>query len=258
MEKNKITYNIYKYILGAIFLIYYRPKFVNKKYIPKEGPIIVAGNHIHLFDQCLPILSTRRMIHYMAKREYFDGKLAWFFKSSGCISVDRGNKENAKIAVNTATNLLKNGYAVGIFPEGTRNKTNDLLLNFKIGTVKMATETNATIGVLNEEMLSLMKENSVLVNVGRGSLIVTRDLIEILKQNKIKGAVLDVFEAEPIPQGSEIWDMENVIITPHIAGPSFRGDEATKDKIWKICFENIESYLCGGTLKNVVDFDRGY
>jgi phosphoglycerate dehydrogenase-like enzyme len=52
--------------------------------------------------------------------------------------------------------------------------------------------------------------------------------------------------------------MKNVIITPHIAGPSFAGDEATKDKIWKICFENIESYLCGGTLKNVVDFDRGY
>lgn len=145
MENNKILYNIYKYILGPVFLIYYRPKFVNKKYIPKEGPIIVAGNHIHLFDQCLPILSTRRMIHYMAKREYFDGKLAWFFKSSGCISVDRGNKENAKIAVNTATNLLKKSYAVGIFPEGTRNKTNDLLLNFKIGTVKMAKETNATI-----------------------------------------------------------------------------------------------------------------
>lgn len=145
MEKNKITYNIYKYILGAIFLIYYRPKFVNKDYIPKEGPIIVAGNHIHLFDQCLPILCTKRMIHYMAKREYFDGKLAWFFKSSGCISVDRQNKDNAKIAVNTATNLLKNGYAVGIFPEGTRNKTDNLLLEFKIGTVKMAKETNATI-----------------------------------------------------------------------------------------------------------------
>lgn len=119
-------------------------------------------------------------------------------------------------------------------------------------------ETIATIGVLNEETLSLMKENSVLVNVGRGSLIVTNDLIKILKHNKIKGAVLDVFETEPVPQSSEIWDMENVIITPHIAGPSFSGDEATKDKIWKICFENIESYLCGGILKNVVDFDRGY
>ena len=145
MEKNKIMYNVYKYILGLLFIAYYRPKIVNKKYIPKKGPVIIAGNHIHLFDQCLPILSTKRMIHYMAKKEYFEGKTAWFFKSSGCISVDRGNKENAKIAINTATNLLKDGYAVGIFPEGTRNKTEDLLLPFKIGAVKMAKETDATI-----------------------------------------------------------------------------------------------------------------
>jgi len=119
-------------------------------------------------------------------------------------------------------------------------------------------ETKATIGMLNKEMLSLMKENSVLINVGRGSLIVTNDLIEILESGKIKGAVLDVFENEPLPENSKLWDMKNVIITPHIAGPSFSGDEATKDKIWKICFENIESYLQGGKLRNVVDFYRGY
>ena len=81
----------------------------------------------------------------MAKREYFDGKMAWFFKSAGCISVDRNNKENAKKAIKEAENLLKKGYAVGIFPEGTRNKTNELLLPFKMGTVKMSKETNATI-----------------------------------------------------------------------------------------------------------------
>lgn len=145
MEKNKIMYSIYKYILGIIFIIYYRPKFINKEYIPKEGPVIIAGNHIHLFDQCLPILSTNRMIHYMAKREYFDGKLAWFFKSAGCISVDRNNKESAKNATKEGKNLLNEGYVVGIFPEGTRNKTNELLLPFKMGAVKMAKETNATI-----------------------------------------------------------------------------------------------------------------
>ena len=145
MEKNKTMYSIYKYILGIIFIIYYRPKFINKEYIPKEGPVIIAGNHIHLFDQCLPILSTNRMIHYMAKREYFDGKMAWFFKSAGCISVDRNNKENAKNATKEAKELLKKGCAVGIFPEGTRNKTNELLLPFKMGAVKMAKETNSTI-----------------------------------------------------------------------------------------------------------------
>ena len=119
-------------------------------------------------------------------------------------------------------------------------------------------ETEITIGILNKEMLSLMKENSVLVNVGRGSLIVTDDLIGILEAGKIKGAVLDVFENEPLPENSKLWDMKNVIITPHIAGPSFSGDEATKDKIWKICFQNIEAYLRGDSLSNVVDFSRGY
>jgi len=143
--KNKIFYNIYKYILGIVFLIYYRPKFINKHYIPKDGPIIVCGNHIHMFDQCLPILCTRRMIYYMAKKEYFEGKFAWFFKSSGCISVDRQNKKNAHIATTKAIDLLKEGNAVGIFPEGTRNKTEDLLLPFKIGAVKMAKETDALI-----------------------------------------------------------------------------------------------------------------
>ncbi len=144
--KNKILYYIYKYILSIPFLIYYRPKFVNKHYIPKNGPIIICGNHKHLYDQCLPIIATNRMLHYMAKKEYFDNKkVAWFFKSSGCISVDRQNKEEAHKAMEEAIRLLKENEAIGIFPEGTRNKTNDLLLPFKMGTVKMAKETNATI-----------------------------------------------------------------------------------------------------------------
>ena len=142
----KVLYNIYKYILAIPFLIYYRPKFINKDYIPKEGPIIICGNHKHLYDQCLPILSTKRMIHYMAKKEYFENKkIAWFFKSSGCISVDRQNKEKAHLAKEEAVKLLKENKAIGIFPEGTRNKTKESLLPFKMGCVKMAKETNATI-----------------------------------------------------------------------------------------------------------------
>ena len=119
MENNKNFYIFFKYLLGIIFLAYYRPKFVNKNYIPKEGPVIICGNHIHLYDQCLPIMSTKRMIHYMAKKEYFDSKFAWFFKKSGCISVDRENHGgNSK---NIALDILNNGYALGIYPEGTRN-----------------------------------------------------------------------------------------------------------------------------------------
>ena len=143
MENNKILYNIYKYILGAVFLIYYRPKFVNKKYIPKEGPIIIAGNHIHLFDQCLPILSTRRMIHYMAKKEYFEGKFAWFFAAMGCIPVDRANTDIK--SVKSAMKVLRKDGAIGIFPEGTRNRTDAFLLEFKPGAATLAKKTGAYI-----------------------------------------------------------------------------------------------------------------
>ena len=83
------------------------------------------------------------MIHYLAKKEYFDGKYAWFFKMAGCISVNRSIKDTE--ASNHALELLKNGHAVGLFPEGTRNKTKEFLLPFKYGAVSMAKKTDAYI-----------------------------------------------------------------------------------------------------------------
>lgn len=120
MENNHKRYNFFKGALGILFRVAYRPKYENIENIPTEGPIIVCGNHIHLYDQCLPILSTKRMLHYMAKKEYFDGPFAWFFKASGCISVNRSiHDESAK---EKALEVLNNGYGLGIYPEGTRNQ----------------------------------------------------------------------------------------------------------------------------------------
>lgn len=136
-------YKIGRFILGPIFKLYYNPKIINKEKIPKSGPILIVGNHKHIYDQCLTIVATKRVIHYMAKREYFDSKMAWFFKATGCISVDRSKKDNE--AVNKAIDILNQGGAIGLFPEGTRNKTDKLLLPFKYGTVSMAKKTNATI-----------------------------------------------------------------------------------------------------------------
>lgn len=145
-NKSKLPEKRYKFfrpILGLIYRIYYNPKIIGKENIPKEGPIIVAGNHKHVMDQCGPILATKRPIHYMAKREYFDGKHAWFFKMMGCISVDRSiHDEHAK---EEAMNVLYDGKALGIFPEGTRNKTKEFLLPFKFGCVSMAKKTDAYI-----------------------------------------------------------------------------------------------------------------
>ena len=70
-------------------------------------------------DQCPAILSTKRMLHYMAKKEYFDGKFAWFFKACGCIPVNRSIHDDS--AKSAAMEVLNNDFALGLFPEGTRN-----------------------------------------------------------------------------------------------------------------------------------------
>lgn len=123
MSKSKdkmYGFRFLKTILGGIFKLYYNPKFIGEENIPQDGSIIIVGNHIHVMDQCMPILMTKRPVHYMAKKEYFDDKkVAWFFKLAGCIPVDRSIKdENAK---GKALEVLKKGNALGLFPEGTRN-----------------------------------------------------------------------------------------------------------------------------------------
>ncbi len=142
MKKDKMyMYRFLKPVLGLIFKLYYNPKIIGKENILKEGSILIVGNHKHLFDQCLAIIATKRPIHYMAKKEYFEGKFAWFFKMVGCIPVDRSRKdENAK---KKALEVLYNGYALGLFPEGTRNKTEQFLLPFKYGAVSMANKTDS-------------------------------------------------------------------------------------------------------------------
>lgn len=144
MFKMPWLYRIGRLILGPIFKWYYHPTIIGANNIPEKGAIIIASNHIHLYDQCMSIVSTKRFIRFMAKKEYFDNKkVAWFFKHTGCISVDRAHKDKA--ATDAAISTLKNSGAIGIFPEGTRNKTKELLLPFKYGAVSMAKKTDAYI-----------------------------------------------------------------------------------------------------------------
>lgn len=142
-EEHKKGYNLLKNILKYPYKLWYNPKIIGASNIPKEVPIIICANHKHIMDQCSILISTKRMVHYLAKKEYFDGKYAWFFKMAGCIPVNRSIKD--KNASEKAINILKQGQAIGLFPEGTRNRTKEFLLPFKYGAVSMAQKTNAYI-----------------------------------------------------------------------------------------------------------------
>ena len=102
---------------------------------------------------------------------------------------------------------------------------------------------DGTRNQLNFARLDLMKQDAVLINVGRGSLIDAEALISVLEAGRLKGAALDVFDIEPLPDNSPLWNMENVLITPHISGPSFSGNEDVENAIWDICIRNLKSYL---------------
>ena len=120
MEKHIKGYSFLRGFLGFGFKLVYQIKITGKENIPVSGPVVVCGNHNHVHDQFPVILSTKRMIHYMAKKEYFDGKMAWFFRMAGCIPVDRSIKDESAKA--EAISILEENEVFGIFPEGTRNE----------------------------------------------------------------------------------------------------------------------------------------
>lgn len=111
-----------------------------------------------------------------------------------------------------------------------------------------------TAGLLNRDRLLRMKPGAVLVNCGRGSLLDTEALVEVLNQGRLGGCALDVTNPEPLPADNPLWDMENVILTPHVAGISFGHLPETEDKIYRLAAENLSRWLDGRPLKNVIDF----
>ena len=145
MNKESVKfYKITKTILKPIFKFWFNPKIYGAENIPMtKEPVLIASNHTDFFDLCISIISTKRVIYFISKKELFEGKMGWFFYKMCCIPVDR-SKKNPE-AVDKALNVLKNNGTVGIFPEGTRNRTDDILLPFKYGAMSMAKKTDAWV-----------------------------------------------------------------------------------------------------------------
>jgi phosphoglycerate dehydrogenase-like enzyme len=117
-----------------------------------------------------------------------------------------------------------------------------------------APHTEDTRGMVSREVLGLMKSDAVVINVSRGALIDEAALVEALRAGRLRGAGLDVFSVEPLPEDHDLWDLPNVVITPHVS-PVTRG-------FWRrevdLIVENVGRLLSGMPLRNLVDKRAGY
>jgi phosphoglycerate dehydrogenase-like enzyme len=120
--------------------------------------------------------------------------------------------------------------------------------------VVIAPSTSATRHMINQEVFDAMKRTAVLVNIGRGATVDEAALISALAAGKLAGAALDVFEEEPLPPGSPLWNLDNVIISPHVSG-------VVRDyhqRVATLFGENLRRYLDNQPLFNRVNRERGY
>jgi len=114
--------------------------------------------------------------------------------------------------------------------------------------------TEKTKHLFDEKVISAMRPTARFVNIGRGSTVEEAALVDALQEGRLAGAALDVFEHEPLPAESPLWEMPNVIVSPHLAG-DFAG---FREAVVELFVQNLERYLTGLPLENVVDKQRGY
>ena len=129
----------------------------------------------------------------------------------------------------------------------------DLLAESDV-VVIAAPHTPETEKLFRRVQLRQMKRTAYLINIGRGAIVDLGDLVDALRAGEIAGAGLDVFETEPLPAGHPLWGMENVIITPHVAGCSPR----IAERHLGVLLENVRRFVRGAPLANVADKARWY
>ena len=138
-----IVYKMMIPIVKPLFYLKYRPKVYGKENIPKKGPFLLVSNHKNNMDAPALYSTNRRIVHFMAKDELFKGKMGWAFKGMGLIPVNRREKDHNAIPM--AIDYLNKGEVVVIFPEGTFNRTENVVAPFKIGAVKIAHDAKVPI-----------------------------------------------------------------------------------------------------------------
>lgn len=152
--------------------------------------------------------------------------------------------------------------AVDLFPEAQPPLVDEIVHADRLDEVLPRTDvlilstplTPASRGMIDARRLALLPPESLLVNVGRGPLVVEADLVAALRAGRPAGAAIDVAEVEPLPPESPLWEMENVLITPHVAGQSGR----RIDRMTDFFCDNLARRRAGRPLRNLVDKQLGF
>ncbi|WP_338780286.1 D-2-hydroxyacid dehydrogenase [Metabacillus sp. FJAT-52054] len=236
----------------------------------KEKSIaLTSANGVHAYPIAETIfammLGLTRNIHAYVRNQqaktwhHANLKLEIHNKTVGILGIGAIGKETAKIAKAFNMKVLglrHSGKDADYVDEMyTPDQLNDMLpeCDYVVVTLPLTKDTHKMIG---KEQFSLMKNSAFFINIGRGDIVEEKDMIAALQSGEIAGAGLDVFENEPLENSSPLWDMENVIVTPHTAGSTEYYDERV---IGEILIPNLKRYLDGEQPDvNRVDFDKGY
>lgn len=174
------------------------------------------------------------------------------FVGTGTIAVEAAKRLQgfgvSVLGVNTS------GREVEYFNECYPMNNMDEVLNKSDVVIITLPYTKETHHLINEDKFSCMKEKMFFVNIARGAIVDEKALINNLQSGKVAGAALDVFEEEPLPESSPLWNMDNVIITPHNSWVS----ELRNERRFNLIYENMKRYSQNEDLINVVDISKGY
>ncbi|QGH36065.1 D-2-hydroxyacid dehydrogenase [Gracilibacillus salitolerans] len=237
--------------------------------LQQKNVTLTSANGVHAYPISETIfalmLGLTRKIHTYVRQQQEKTwhnagiKLEMHEKTIGIIGVGAIGQETAKIAKAFGMKVL------GVRHSGKRadhvdemytpDQLADILplCDYVVITLPLTEETT---GMFGAEELRLMKNSAFLINIGRGPIVKEDELIQALENHEIAGAGLDVFQAEPLPEDSPLWTMDNVIVTPHTAGAT---EHYTERVIRDIFIPNLRHYLESSTPNmNVVDYEKGY
>ncbi|MED3562742.1 D-2-hydroxyacid dehydrogenase [Bacillus xiapuensis] len=237
--------------------------------LESKNVLLTSANGVHAYPISETIFAlmlglTRKIHAYVRNQQaktwhHAHMGLELHEKTVGILGVGSIGKETAKIAKAFGMHVI------GVRHSGkheeyvdemyTPNDLNTLLpkCDYVVITLPLTKDTSQLIG---KEQFDLMKPSAFFINISRGEIVVEKDLVQALKDGKIAGAGLDVFEKEPLTEDSPLWEMEKVIITPHTAGST---EHYNQRVIENILIPNLKSYLSGQTpIENLVDFSKGY